>query len=235
MIRILCLTFTALWDLWLKRATVIHKGQRAPNVTKAISQAATLGREFESICTVQGLISAVSCSPRISHSSSAEGYTPHTVPSTERQLFLGGQSPPLEDRFPLLSKRLQGLIPILRLDDPVIHRILHLLVRPLHSLQRRPRRDRPALADLRGQPNSLAQHVPPRRREDLVRGRLVPVLQLLHVLLALRHDLDQPVRDAQEVGLRRGHPPAGEDQISCAPDSDQRGEAVRPSRAGDNS
>lgn len=107
-------------------------------------------------------------------------------------------------------------------------------MRPLHGLQRRPRRDWSALADLRGQPDSLAQHVSPRQRQDLVGDRLVPALELLHVLLALRNDLDQPVRDAQEVGLRGGHPPASEDQVPRAPDSYQRGQAVRAPGAGDN-
>lgn len=59
-------------------------------------------------------------------------------------------SPARENRLPLLGKSLECLVPVLSMHDPLVHGILNALVRPLHSLQRGPHGDRPALADLRG-------------------------------------------------------------------------------------
>lgn len=145
------------------------------------------------------------------------------------------RSPPFKHRLPLLRKRHQRLIPVLSPDNPIVHDILHALMRALHSPQRRPNSNRSPLANLSRKTHSLTKHAASRIRQQL--GRSIPIppgAERLGVLLAPGEHLDQPVRDTQEVRLGGRHAAAREDEVPRARDADERGEAVRAARAGDD-
>lgn len=157
-------------------------------------------------------------------------------------------SPPLENGLPLLRERPERLVAVLGGHDAVIHGVLDALVRPLHGLQGGAHGDRPALAHLHGQPDGLAQHAAPRGGEQAGGGGLVPGAQGLGLPLALlgRHrrivvppvaagdDLDEAVRDAEEVGLGGGDAASREHEVAGAGDADEGGEAVGAAGARDD-
>ena len=138
-------------------------------------------------------------------------------------MFLKTTLPPLEDGLPLLLERLEGLVPILGRDNPLVHLILLLLPRPHDGLQRRPDGHRPALANLLGQPHGLGEGRLARQREDV--GTLA---------LVLGDDLYETVGDAEEVGLGGGDATSREDEVAGAGDADEGGEAVGAAGAGEN-
>lgn len=106
-------------------------------------------------------------------------------------------------------------------------------MRPLHGLQRRSHRNRPALTDGPRQINTLTQDVLPCQAQQLALGSLVPILQRLGVLLALGQHLDKAIRDAQEVGLWSAYSPPCENQVSRTADTNQRGKTMCAAGTGD--
>lgn len=153
-------------------------------------------------------------------------------------------SPPLENGLPLLREGPERLVAVLGGHDAVVHGVLDALVRPLHSLQGGAHGDGPALAHLHGQPDGLAQHIAPRGGQQALLGGLVPAAQGLHLLLPLLgrrrrvraagDDLDEAVRDAEEVGLGGRDAAAREDEVAGAADADEGGEAVGAAGARDD-
>lgn len=144
--------------------------------------------------------------------------------------------PTLENRLPLLLKRLESLIPVLRVNNPPVHFILLLLPRPSNSLQSGTNGNRPALANLLRQPNGLGERGPAGSLQDV--AALGPVSSsrtaAAGVALVLGQDLDEAVGDAEEVRLGGGDAAAGEDEVAGAGEADDGGEAVCAAGAGDD-
>lgn len=138
--------------------------------------------------------------------------------------------PPLEDGFPLLLESLECLVPVFRLDDPQVELVLLLLPCPRYRFESRTDTNRATLADLLSEPDSLTKSTLPRRLQNL--------LASIDLLISdpfpgfFRQDLDQPIGEAEEVGLGGGDAAAGEDEVLGAVEADESGEAVGAAGAG---
>nr|POE48894.1 hypothetical protein CFP56_38991 [Quercus suber] len=122
-------------------------------------------------------------------------------------------------RLALLGERAQALHAVLGVHHQLVGRILApLALLPVRrGLQRRLGRDRPAVADVASERDGVLEHLGARdaRRLDLV-------------LL----DLDEAVREPEEVGLGRADAAPGEDEVARARQADERGQAVGAAGAG---
>jgi hypothetical protein len=128
-----------------------------------------------------------------------------------------------ENGLPLLLERLKSLVPILRVDNSLVHFILHILPRPRNSLKASPHTNGSSLADLLRQSNSLTK------------GRSSRLTKNLGAIASLFRDyLDKAIRNAEKVGLRSADATAGQDKIARTGEADEGREPVGAAGAGDD-
>jgi len=135
--------------------------------------------------------------------------------------------PALEDGLALLLERLKGLVSVLGVDDALVHLGLLLGPGPRHGLQRRPDGHGPAFANFLREAHALGQSGLARDLEDILCCTCA-------VTLVLGDNLDEAVRDAEEVGLGGGDAAAGEDEVAGAGEAHEGGQAVGAAGAGED-